>query len=142
MTSDPAEFGFLKNRFFKSIFARLGIITFGILAVALSILFYHLTHKAVDSSNRAKLVTAELSAQAVLDKIDRNFYERFGDVQAFAFNTLSVQAVQKDTLFSATQTFINTMTAYYVLYDLMMICDQHGKVVMTNTKDKAGNPLD
>lgn len=142
MTSDPAEFGFLKTRFFKSIFARLGIVTFGILAVALSILFYHLTHKAVDSSNRARLVTAELSAQAVLDKVDRNFYERFGDVQAFAFNTLSVQAAQRDTLLPATQAFINTMTAYYVLYDLMMICDQHGKVLMTNTKDKSGNALD
>ena len=142
MTAASSESGLLKKQFLKSIFARIGIVTFSILIGALSILFYHLTHKAVDSSNKAKLVTAELSAQAVLDKIDRNFYERFGDVQAFAFNTLAVQTALHDSVPAATQTFINTMTAYYVLYDLMMICDQHGKVLATNTKDKAGNPID
>jgi FtsZ-binding cell division protein ZapB len=142
MSAASPESGLLKTRFFKSIFARIGLITFSILIGALSILFYHLTHKAVDSSNKAKLITAELSAQAVLDKIDRNFYERFGDVQAFAFNTLAVQTVKHDSVSPAVQTFINTMTAYYVLYDLMLICDQNGQVLVTNTKDKAGNSID
>jgi FtsZ-binding cell division protein ZapB len=142
MSAASPESGLLKTRFLKSIFARIGLITFSILIGALSILFYHLTHKAVDSSNKSKLVTAELSAQAVLDKIDRNFYERFGDVQAFAFNTLAVQTVKHDSVSPAMQTFINTMTAYYVLYDLMMVCDQSGQVLVTNTKDKAGNSID
>ena len=47
--------------------------------------------KMVDAQNEAKLVTAKLTSQSVLDKIDRNFYERFGDVQAFAVNKLVIK---------------------------------------------------
>ncbi len=81
-------------------------------------------------------VTANLTAQSVMEKVDRNFYERFGDVQAFAFNRLAVQAVESDSVSPGIQQFINTMTAYYVLYDLMMLCDRDGKVLAVNTQNK------
>nr|MCU0354690.1 PAS domain S-box protein [Cytophagales bacterium] len=37
--------------------------------------------------------------------------------------------------------FMNTMTAYYVLYDLMMIVDRNGRPIAVNTKDKDGNKI-
>ncbi len=86
-------------------------------------------------------VTANLTAQSVMEKVDRNFYERFGDVQAFAVNRLAVQTVENDSIVHGTQQFINTMTAYYVLYDLMMLCDRDGKVLAVNTQNKNGESI-
>jgi putative methionine-R-sulfoxide reductase with GAF domain len=125
----------------KSAFAKVGIITLLVLLLSLCALFYYLTYSSAKADNQSRLITAQLTSQSVLDKVDRNFYERFGDVQAFAFNRLAVQAVKHDTTLAEVQTFINTMTAYYVLYDLMMICDINGNVVAVNTTDKNGNAL-
>jgi methyl-accepting chemotaxis protein len=80
-------------------------------------------------------------SSGVIEKIDRNFYERFGDVQAFAYNQLAVQAASTKSTSADLQKFINTMISYYVLYDLMMICDLDGKVVAVNTLDKQGEKI-
>lgn len=111
------------------------------------VLTYFSGVKVVSGYNNPKVAIAERTSDAILDKIDRNFYERFGDVQAFAYNRLAVGLVQKSidpavatSRFEA-QKFINTMTAYYVLYDLMMVVDLQGNVVMSNTLDKAGNGI-
>jgi methyl-accepting chemotaxis protein len=111
------------------------------LILLLAALFYYLTFKNVSANNRSMTIAAELTAQAVMEKVDRNFYERFGDVQAFAFNQLAVQTVQADSAVAGTQEFINTMTAYYVLYDLMMICDSNGRPLAVNSTDKTGKKI-
>ena len=104
--------------------------------------------KVVEGYNKPNEVLAERTSENVLDKIDRNFYERFGDVQAFAYNQLAKKAALKSTLpieektsYQDVQDFMNTMVSYYVLYDMMMICDAKGNVQMVNTKDKSGNTL-
>jgi PAS domain S-box-containing protein len=109
----------------------------------------------VEGRNKPNVVLAERVADNVLDKIDRNFYERFGDVQAFAYNKLaekgSLKSIQllgddnskeiKTVNYTDVQDFINTMVSYYVLYDVMMICDKKGNVQFINTKDKNGNTI-
>jgi F0F1-type ATP synthase membrane subunit a len=99
----------------KSVFTPISIITLSMLILLLAALFYYLTFKNVSANNRSMTIAAELTAQAVMEKVDRNFYERFGDVQAFAFNQLAVQTVQADSAVAGTQEFINTMTAYYAI---------------------------
>ncbi len=111
------------------------------------VLTYFSAVKVVEGYNNPKAAIAKRTSDAVLDKIDRNFYERFGDVQAFAYNRLAVGLVDKTADATApvsrrdAQNFMNTMTAYYVLYDLMMIVDLNGNVVMTNTLDKSGKGI-
>lgn len=96
----------------------------------------------VSNENELKLAASVRVSQAVVDKIDRNFYERFGDVQAFAANMLAIETARHhDSLFNHTRHFINTMVGYYVLYDLMMLVDVEGKVVATNTTDKNGKKI-
>ncbi len=131
----------IRNFFKRSAFAKVSVITIGLLTFVLACLFYYLTYNEVASNNVSREVTANLTAQSVMEKVDRNFYERFGDVQAFAFNRLAVQTADKDSVAPAMQQFINTMTAYYVLYDLMMLCDRNGKVLVVNTKNKNGEPI-
>lgn len=122
----------------ESLFARLGLIAVVTVLVLVNSLLYYLTYQRVEADNKAKLTTAQLTSHALLDKLDRNFYERFGDVQAFAHNRLAVNALKQDSVSADLQDFMNTMTSYYVLYDLMMIVDLDGKVVAVNTKDKKG----
>jgi methyl-accepting chemotaxis protein len=131
-----------RSVFSENVFARIGVITLASTLVLVCSLFYYLAFRVVDADNNAKAITVRLTSQAVVDKIDRNFYERFGDVQAYAYNQLARQALDSGAANPAVQQFVNTMTAYYVLYDLMMICDLHGKVLVTNTTDKAGDPID
>jgi HAMP domain-containing protein len=95
----------------------------------------------VNSKNRLKAATAMQVSGSVMEKVDRNFYERFGDVQAYAANVLAVEMAAADSVSPQAQKFINTMTAYYVLYDLMLVVNKEGKVVAANTQDKDGKPL-
>jgi hypothetical protein len=125
----------------RSAFTSLAITILFILVAVLVSLFYYLTANKVTAANNALEVTASLTAQAVIEKVDRNFYERFGDVQAFAYNKVAVAAATSDSLTTGVQEFINTMTAYYVLYDLMLICDAQGKGLAVNTTDKNRKPL-
>jgi hypothetical protein len=98
------------------LFAQLGVQLIVVVLVLLSCLFYYQAYKGVEAEDKAKEVTAELTSKAVLDKIDRNFYERFGDVQAFAVNKLVVNRLNGDTTKVADlQAFVNTMVQYYVL---------------------------
>lgn len=94
-----------------------------------------------NSKNQLKESTAIQVAKGVIEKIDRNFYERYGDVQAFAANRLAIEMVATDSISLQAQRFINTMVSYYVLYDLMMVINSEGKVVACNTADKNGKSI-
>ena len=132
----------LKAYFEGKLFAKLGAQLIVVILLLLFSLFYYQAYQSVTVDNKAKSVTANLTSKAVLDKIDRNFYERFGDVQAFAVNKLVVDRLQGDTAHNADlQTFVNTMVQYYVLYDLMLVCDLQGNVVVSNTIDKSNTPI-
>lgn len=73
-------------------------------------------------------------ASATIDTINRNLFERYGDVQAFVKNP----DARGD---SATVTAAaNNYTKLYGIYDLMIVADVNGQILATNTKswdDKA-----
>jgi methyl-accepting chemotaxis protein len=75
-------------------------------------------------------------AASVLDKVDRNLFERYGDVQAFAFNPLARGSAAEMT------SAANFYTDAYDCYDLMVIADVKGNVVAANTVNWENKPLD
>src|SRR3954470_14136369 len=95
----------------KSAFFSVGVLVLGILVFILASLFYYLTNNQVSANNESLTITSRLTAQSVMEKVDRNFYERFGDVQAFAYNQLAVATASNDSVADGIQNFINTMTA-------------------------------
>ena len=132
----------IKSYFESKLFAKMGAQISITVLVLLAFLFLFQAHKSVEADNKAKSVTAHLTSKSVLDKIDRNYYERFGDVQAFSVNKLAVNRLKGDSTADADlQTFVNTMVQYYVLYDLMMICDINGNVIKVNNVDKANTKI-
>jgi hypothetical protein len=80
--------------------------------------------------------TLRANAASVGDNIDRNLFERYGDVQAFAFNPMargsSIDVVEAQ----------NFYTRAYGFYDLMVVADRNGNIVSTNTVNPDGSSLD
>ncbi|NBV42736.1 methyl-accepting chemotaxis protein, partial [bacterium] len=90
------------------------------------------------------LDSLKLAANTVLELIDRNLYERYGDVQAFTQNAAS-RDVRNWKNPSPSNPLINAMNSYmtnYTLYKIMLLMDVHGDVLAVNTIDMAGKPLD
>ena len=87
-------------------------------------------------AGNAQNAQKELAANAS-DKLDRNLFERYGDVQAFA---KSDPAKSMDP--ARLHRFMNTMMGTYTpIYKLMVVADKHGRIVAANTVDLDGKPL-
>ena len=78
----------------------------------------------------------QMQARESIDKLYRNLFERYGDVQAFAFNPQA--RGDKQELTDA----LNFYTRTYGFYDLMLVADVDGKVIAANTVAHDGRPLD
>jgi methyl-accepting chemotaxis protein len=125
----------LKKLNLSQLFLILSVGTISIILIGVST---YMVNNSISSKIAQLEVMTNGRSSGVIEKIDRNFYERFGDVQAFAYNNLAVEAATTKSSNENLQKFINTMVSYYVLYDLMMVCDMDGKVIAVNTLDKQG----
>jgi methyl-accepting chemotaxis protein len=85
----------------------------------------------------------ETLARQIVDKIDRNLFERYGDVQAFGINRVAHDTSQWGK--GESTPLVQTMNAYvdtYDIYALTMLVDLSGKLAAVNTKDKDGKPIE
>jgi methyl-accepting chemotaxis protein len=71
-------------------------------------------------------------ATEVADKLDRMFYERYGDIMVFTGNPDA-----KGTPEQATGA-ANFFTKMYGVYDLMIVADTEGNIIAVNSLDKDG----
>jgi methyl-accepting chemotaxis protein len=83
-------------------------------------------------------------AEGVADKIDRNLFERYGDVQAFGINHVLDQKdawyrtdVQGNPISQVMNQYVDT----YDLYYLTILVDLDGRVIAVNSKDADGKPI-
>ena len=77
------------------------------------------------------------------DKIDRNLFERYGDVQAFGLNS-SVQDRRDWYIKDETSPIVKAMNQYvdtYDIYYLTMLVDMNGKLIAVNTRDDSGKDI-
>jgi methyl-accepting chemotaxis protein len=86
---------------------------------------------AKETGNRVQVV-----AEETVNKIERNLFERYGDVQAFAANPLA-QGETKEVAKAA-----DFYTKTYGIYDLMVVADADGRIIAANTVDREGKPVD
>lgn len=83
-------------------------------------------------------------AQAINETIDRNLFERYGDVQAFSYNTAAHEPANWRNQ-SADNPLIIAMNNYvsaYGMYPLMLLLDPQGNVLAANTKTAQGQSID
>ncbi len=80
----------------------------------------------------------------VSDVIDRNLFERYGDVQAFTQN-LAVQNRKDWYKYDEASSIVSAMNSYIDLYDvyyLSILTDTDGKLIAVNTRDSNSKPID
>ncbi len=83
-------------------------------------------------------------AQNILEMIDRNLFERYGDVQAFGYNAAAHNAANWKNP-SETNPLVNAMNNYakaYGFYPLMIMVSPQGDVLAVNSKSPAGAIID
>ncbi len=83
-------------------------------------------------------------AKDLSEKVDRNIFERYGDVQAFGLNTV-IQDRESWFKPSAQNAISKVMDQYvdtYDLYALTILVDTEGKVIAVNSHDQDGKPID
>lgn len=68
--------------------------------------------------------------------IQDQFFERYGDVQAFAMNE-TLKKMDKEKLPAVLDEYVTL----YGLYDVILVVDKNGKYVSSNTKDTQGKPV-
>lgn len=78
-----------------------------------------------------------------MDKIERNLFERYGDVQAFGYNTV---AHDRDNWYvvgekNNVSQVMDRYVAAYGLYYITLLVDLEGRVAAVNTKDASGRSL-
>jgi methyl-accepting chemotaxis protein len=98
----------------------------------------------LNEMQQATLDQMYILSDSIGETIDRNLFERYGDVQAFGTN-----AASKNKQFwyngDVSNPLITSMNAYmtnYGLYKIMMLVDMDGKVAAVNSTNNTGKPLD
>ena len=85
----------------------------------------------------------QADAETLADKIDRNLFQRYGDVQAFGLN-VGLQRVARwydPTSDNFISSFMDNYVAKYGIYALTILVDTSGDVIAVNQHDAQGNPI-
>ena len=72
------------------------VVSMSIIAMLVVGITIYMISNSLSSKNEEFKIMAVGRAGGVIEKIDRNFYERFGDVQAFAYNKLAIGCIESN----------------------------------------------
>lgn len=116
------------------------ILLFGVLPAVTIFIIYKTNISIFEDAFREPVRHAAVSMN---DTIDRNLFERYGDVQAFSLNSAATDPANwknPDQPNSLIQAMNGYMTGYGI-YKSMMLVDNQGDVLAINTVDSTGKPL-
>jgi methyl-accepting chemotaxis protein len=121
-----------QNLFVKLITLTLGVTVPGILLAAWLVISQTQGTLREQAGHRVQ----EIAFNAI-DKLDRNLFERYGDVQAFA-QSPAARSMNPKTI----NAWMNEMMGtYYPIYALMVVADTKGKIIAANTVDGNGKAV-
>lgn len=115
--------------------------TFGIIPLVVGL---GIAYIGVESAKSRSLTQLGSSSEAVIEKVERNLFERYGDVQAFGLNRVVLDQnswYKTDGTNRIARAMDDYMATYTPVYDLMLMVDTNGKVVAVNTKGFDGKPI-
>jgi methyl-accepting chemotaxis protein len=136
------KMGTITGAFAKSLKAKLILFFLLVGLVPLFINGYSTNNsfKDIKQINASNLAT---SASNIASAIEKNLFERYGDVQAFGLNE-SIQDAnnwyQENN--SKIVVSMNKLNAMYGIYFVSLLVDLEGKVIAVNSKNDQGNPID
>lgn len=104
--------------------------------IALGITSAILIQKIVSTSKDISVADFKSNAEALQSSIAAQFYERYGDVQAFSINPI-ISNLDKNKIVP----LLNQYTVMYGIYDLILIVDTNGKLIATNEVGPDKKPI-
>jgi len=119
------------------------IVAFLTLGMLPTLITAGLAWKAMSNMADGIGVRFEDTAADMMDKVERNLFERYGDVQAFGLNTV-VQNKKHWYTPSESNPIVRAMNGYvdtYDIYYLTLLVDTKGKVIAVNTRDQDGRAI-
>ena len=83
-------------------------------------------------------------ATGLADKIDRNLFQRYGDVQAFGYNDAITRTSQwyDDSEYNVVSQVMNKYVKAYGIYDLSLLVDPAGDLIAVNFENPEGERID
>ncbi|NQW10625.1 MAG: HAMP domain-containing protein, partial [Alphaproteobacteria bacterium] len=117
------------------------LLAFGVVPAAILFGIFEYSKGTFEAAFRKPLAQMAIT---IGDTVDRNLFERYGDVQAFGLN-----AAAKDPANwrrpSDDNSLVQAMNGYmtgYGIYRAMLLLDLDGNVLAVNTVDPKGKPID
>jgi hypothetical protein len=113
-----------------ALFLTLGLIPVAVCGIAVTML----ASSNLEAQSNRQLADLAFNAS---DKLDRNLFERYGDVQAFA-NSDPARSMDSARI----SAFMTDMTRIYSpIYRLMIVASPDGKVIAASPTDLDGKPI-
>ena len=113
----------------KIVSAVCGIVVISALVDAVQ-MYRETAREKINSLNHFSVV-----AEQVSNGIAAQFYERYGDIQAFALNPV----LQNPNNSAAISDLLNKYAALYGIYDVILYVDPNGKFIASNTLNPGGS---
>ncbi len=120
------------------------IIGFVVIGTLPLLILYAMSTKSMNGLGEELGESQRTAAVAAIQKIDRNLFERYGDVQAFGVNTAVREKSSWYQVGSATNRIAEVANQYanlYGFYLLSMFVDLEGKVIAVNDHAPDGKPI-
>lgn len=117
------------------------LVVFGLLPALAIFAVFEYSKDTFEAAYRKPLLQI---ATGIGDTIDRNLFERYGDVQAFGLNTAAQDPANWGNPSDANP-LVSSMNGYmtgYGIYKATLLLDVHGKVVAANSVGPLGKSLD
>jgi len=117
------------------------LLAFGLLPLAAIMV---ITLNKLNDMQQSTLTNLQQFAGTINETIDRNLFERYGDVQAFTYNAATrdtrnwKRPSEQNPLIAA----MNAYTLNYGVYKLMMVLDLEGRVMAVNTITPQNKAID
>ncbi|WGL60538.1 methyl-accepting chemotaxis protein [Pigmentibacter sp. JX0631] len=70
------------------------------------------------------------------DQISDQFYERYGDVKTFSLHFKNFTTNSRETV-----NYLNSLTKFYGIYDLILVCDLNGHLLSINDESPEGKKI-
>jgi Methyl-accepting chemotaxis protein (MCP) signalling domain len=126
----------LKSKLLLS-FVAVGLVP----AILLQVSAKRLSSTAETSVNNS----LKMASVSVIDRVDRNLFERYGDVQAFGYNRAVFDQESWYKVGNEENPIVRAMNQYVVAYGMYyftILVDLQGRVIAVNDVDKNGKPID
>ncbi|MEM9160865.1 MAG: methyl-accepting chemotaxis protein [Verrucomicrobiota bacterium] len=130
----------------KSLGLNKRIVLFAFLIAFLPVAILAIRFEFVNADTKKLTVdNFHLFAEDLIDIVERNLFERYGDVQAFASNEVALdrenwyhRSPEKNGIIRAADKYVDL----YDIYTSIIVVDLEGKPIATNSKDADGEALE